>query len=120
MISDILNYTDGTTYLNMRAAPNFTENDGILYSVSPLMSGTSFMSAITTPNTAKNEVTTTASGYVRHAWLQNACKVASEVGAVRVWPRTEAFACRKNPKLIREPRTTKIHLTDDESSTALD
>ena len=43
-------------------APNFTEKEGIEKSLSPTMSGMSFMIAMIVPNTAKKAVAATLSG----------------------------------------------------------
>ena len=51
------------TYSNILEGPNLTENDRILFTTSPLVSGTSFINAMTRPNNAKNEVNSSPSGY---------------------------------------------------------
>lgn len=58
-----INKTKYYTYLNIFLAPNLTENVGILFLISPAISGTSFIKAITTPNTAKKVVMKIDSGY---------------------------------------------------------
>ena len=73
--------------LKIFPAPSSTENDGILFTLSPSTSGTSFMRAITTPNKAKKAARKTHSGKALHAVTRSGiCK-----------PSTCISLARKNP-----------------------
>lgn len=58
------------SHLNMASAPARTENDLIPNCLSPTTSGTSFMTAITNPKTAKKVVRARPSGNAFMAWMR--------------------------------------------------